>query len=132
MGLVAPWQVESSWTKDRTHALCISRRILIHCATRKVSFEVFRLHSSHFYRNKLVTKKWALHIITSLNICVMADHNFLSPFQSFPSMKHIKRTALRQHSSFIPQGRNVWERGENPKCGLHKCGPKCGLQKSLQ
>ena len=73
---------------------------------------------------------WALHIITSFNICVMADCNFLSPFQSFPSMKHIKRTALRQHSGFIPQGRNVWERGENPKCELQKCGPKFGLQKS--
>ena len=109
----------------------LAGRILPTAPPRGVSFEFFRSNRSHFYKTKLVTKKWALHIITGLNICVMEDHN-LSPFQSFPSMKHIKRTALRQHSSFIPQGRNVWERGENPKYGLQKCGPKCGLQKSLQ
>ena len=36
MDLVAPWHVESSWTSDRTHVLCIGRWILIHCTTREV------------------------------------------------------------------------------------------------
>ena len=36
MGLIAPWQVGSSWTRDRTHIPLIGRWILIHCATREV------------------------------------------------------------------------------------------------
>ena len=36
MGLAAPWQVESSWTTDRTHALCIGRKTLKCWTTRKV------------------------------------------------------------------------------------------------
>ena len=39
MGLVAPWHVESSWTRDRTHVPCIGRQILNHCATREVQYE---------------------------------------------------------------------------------------------
>ena len=34
-GLVAPWHMGSSQTRDRTHVPCIGRRILNHCATRK-------------------------------------------------------------------------------------------------
>ena len=34
-GLVVPQHVESSWTRDPTHILCIGRWILIHCATRE-------------------------------------------------------------------------------------------------
>ena len=36
MGLVALWYVESSQTRDQTHAPCIGRQILIHCTTREV------------------------------------------------------------------------------------------------
>ena len=36
MGLVAPWDVESSWTKDWTYAPCIGRWILNHWTTREV------------------------------------------------------------------------------------------------
>ena len=35
-GSVAPWHVESSWTRDWTRVPCIGRQILIHCATREV------------------------------------------------------------------------------------------------
>ena len=35
-GLVAPWHVGSSRTRDQTNAPCIGRRILNHCATREV------------------------------------------------------------------------------------------------
>ena len=34
-GLAVPQHVESSWTRDPTHTLCIGRWILIHCATRE-------------------------------------------------------------------------------------------------
>ena len=34
-GLVAPRHVGSSWTRARTRAPCIGRRILNHCATRE-------------------------------------------------------------------------------------------------
>ena len=36
MGLVAPWHVESSWTRDQTHVPCFGRWILIQCAGREV------------------------------------------------------------------------------------------------
>ena len=36
MGLVAPWHVGSSRTKDQTHVPCIDRRILNHCTTREI------------------------------------------------------------------------------------------------
>ena len=35
-GLVAPWNVGSSWTRDRTLVPCIGRRILNNCTTREV------------------------------------------------------------------------------------------------
>ena len=35
IGLVAPWHVESSRTRDRTHVPCTGRQILIHCTTRE-------------------------------------------------------------------------------------------------
>ena len=38
MRLIALRHVESSWTGDRTHVPCIGRQILIHRATREVSF----------------------------------------------------------------------------------------------
>ena len=36
-GVVAPWHVESSGTKDQTHVPCISRQILIHWTIREIS-----------------------------------------------------------------------------------------------
>ena len=39
--LVAPQQVESSPARYRTHAPCIGRRILTHCATREVQYGHF-------------------------------------------------------------------------------------------
>ena len=35
MGLVAPWHVESSQTRDRTHVPCIGRQILNHWTSRE-------------------------------------------------------------------------------------------------
>ena len=40
-GLVAPWHVGSSRSRDRTHVPCIGRRILNHCATREVPMVFF-------------------------------------------------------------------------------------------
>ena len=36
MGLLAPWNVGSSWTRAGAHVPCIGRWILNHCATREV------------------------------------------------------------------------------------------------
>ena len=41
MGLVAPWHVGSSWTKNWTCVPCIGRWILNHCTTREVPPEFF-------------------------------------------------------------------------------------------
>ena len=37
-GLVAPWHVGSSWTRDRSCVPCIGKQILNHCATREVPY----------------------------------------------------------------------------------------------
>ena len=41
VGLVAPWHVGSSQTRDRTRVPCIGRQILNHCATREVPVHFF-------------------------------------------------------------------------------------------
>ena len=41
MAIVALQHVGSSWARNRTRVPCISRRILIHCATREVLFFFF-------------------------------------------------------------------------------------------
>ena len=43
MGLVAPHQVGSSWTRDQAHAPCIGRQILNHQTTREVLSFIFDL-----------------------------------------------------------------------------------------
>ena len=42
MGLVALWHVESSQTRDQTHAPCIGRRILNHWTPRDAHREDFK------------------------------------------------------------------------------------------
>ena len=39
-GLVAPWHLESSWTRNWTRVPWIGRRIPIHCTTRQVLFHI--------------------------------------------------------------------------------------------
>ena len=43
---VAPWHVESSQTRNRTHVLCIGRQTVIHWATREVHVCFYCHHSS--------------------------------------------------------------------------------------
>ena len=43
-GTHAPWHVESSWTRDRTHVPCTDRRIPIHCPTREVPHYSYKDH----------------------------------------------------------------------------------------
>ena len=40
MGLVTPWHVGSSQTRDRTRVPCIDRQILNHCTSREVIFSL--------------------------------------------------------------------------------------------
>ena len=47
VGLVAPWHVESSQTRNRTYILCIGRRILMYCTTREVLGFGFNMFLSH-------------------------------------------------------------------------------------
>ena len=56
MGLVAPWHVESSWTRDWTHASCIGRQILIHWATREVLF-LLLLHQLHLRSSGIISQR---------------------------------------------------------------------------
>ena len=57
MGLVAPWHVGSSRTRDRTHVPCIGRRIPNHCATKgSPTFFFFNTKEIHACR-KLSTDR---------------------------------------------------------------------------
>ena len=64
IGLVAPWHVGSSWTRDRTHVPCIGRRILSHCATREVpqifcELGILNNHSCPYIcRNRTQNSSW--------------------------------------------------------------------------
>lgn len=81
---------------------------------------IFWLNSSHFYKNKLVTKRSGPYIITGVNICVVAGPNPPSPSQSLPSMLHSQSTAVRQCPSSSFQTR-VWE-GEGKPPGRATSG----------
>ena len=41
VGLIALWDVGSSWTRDQTQVPCIDRQILIHCTIREVPVEYY-------------------------------------------------------------------------------------------
>ena len=59
MGLVAPWHVESSWTRARTRVPCIGRQILNHCATREV-------HIIWTFNAACQSQYFSIHFPTSL------------------------------------------------------------------
>ena len=46
-GLIAPWHVESSQSRDQTHVLCIGRQILNHWTTGEVC-------QSHFWKKLII------------------------------------------------------------------------------
>ena len=54
MGLVAPWHVESSWTRDRTCVLCVGRWIINHCTTREVLIHAILTCSSRRSKEALL------------------------------------------------------------------------------
>ena len=45
MGLVVPRHVESFWTRDQTHVLCIDRQIINHWTTWEVQNYSYTLQS---------------------------------------------------------------------------------------
>ena len=49
-GLVAPWQVESSWMRDRTRVPWTGRQILIYCTTKEVLWCLLMLYSLTVFR----------------------------------------------------------------------------------
>ena len=57
MGLVAPRHVGYYWTRARTRAPCIGRRILIHCATREVPMRRYWLRQKR--KVKEATLPWS-------------------------------------------------------------------------
>ena len=67
--LVAPWPVESSWTRDRTHVSYIGRQILLHC----VSKEVPLAPSSNFHSH------WLPHHSKCLTISHLETQQSLLP-----------------------------------------------------
>ena len=76
-GLVAPWHVGSSQTRARTHVPCIGRRILNHCATRKVQL----LGSYSFPLLSYTETGWDLGLLAAV----------LAPGQNIPSNNKIQR-----------------------------------------
>ena len=66
-GLVAPLHVGSSRTRDRTHVLCITRRILNHQTTREVlNFLILQiLYKAYF--SKMLALRYLSHIQNPLH-----------------------------------------------------------------
>ena len=64
VGLVALWNVESSWTRDGTCVPCIGRQILNHWTTREVQLPVF--YYTHFNNEKIEPHDTNLCMITLL------------------------------------------------------------------
>ena len=57
-GLIAPWHVEYSWTRDQTHVPCTGRKILTHCTTR----EVLIIH--YKYSSVYMLSHWSFILIS--------------------------------------------------------------------
>ena len=55
MGLGAPWHVESSWTRNRTHVPAMGRQILKHWTPRAVLNQIFRASPVNCSQNKTQT-----------------------------------------------------------------------------
>ena len=49
LGLIAPWYVESSWTRDRTCVPCIGTQVLNHWTVRKVPSQALLMRSPVTY-----------------------------------------------------------------------------------
>ena len=57
--LVASWHVESSQTRDRTHAPCIGRQSLVHCTTREVPWQDFLKEWLQMWRETERKQDWS-------------------------------------------------------------------------
>ena len=63
-GLVAPWHVGTSQTRDRTHVPCIGRRILYHWTTRETQRNLFK--------GKCMPLYFLLNVHIRLHICAFS------------------------------------------------------------
>ena len=71
-GLVAPWHVRSSRTRDRTHVPCVGRWMLNHCAIREVPVFVFvfvfLMIVSTFYIGFMTFLNWVQTLLQHLHL----------------------------------------------------------------
>jgi len=67
--LVAPQHVESSWTRDQTHVLCIGRRILNHWITREVQKLCFLSLCFHISKCEEIGMKLLIGVKGPFRIC---------------------------------------------------------------
>ena len=71
-GLIAPWLVESSWTRDWTHVPCIGRQILNHWTTREALTQL-----SELFRHDQIISRTGYHAVApSLPIGCSSWTNF--------------------------------------------------------
>ena len=83
MGLLTPFHVGSSWTRDRTHVPCIGRWILNHWTTREVpSLQFFVLKFSNYRNMKGII--WWIHIHLHLDSSAIMSSCFF--FLSFKNL----------------------------------------------
>ena len=68
MGLVVPWHVGSSWTRDQTRVSCIGKQSLYHWATREAPQQVIFHHVlsfSGFMNSRLIGALGKLFLVAS-------------------------------------------------------------------
>ena len=86
MGLVTPRYVESSWSRDQTHAPCIGKQILNHWTTREVPSFYILIHFPLFP----VFQARKLQVISTVGQCWLPPGSFipLSPCSHCPQVRY--------------------------------------------
>ena len=106
MDLVAPWHVGTCCTRDRTHVLCIGRRILNHWTTREAPIRCFRLpfHGNDVLFSAFLESFCILRTLFFLffNLNIGASGKHVPPAPQHRSQTHEPSCSSSQRSSRCP------------------------------
>ena len=97
MGLVVPWHVGSSWTRDQTRVPCIGRQILNHSDTKEVPWACSNFEVAFSSPSSQESLRSAYSILLSACECV-------SLMSFWYSILHWCAVILVQSSPRVPNG----------------------------
>ena len=101
-GLAAPWHVEYSWTRDRTHVPCIGRWTLNHWTTREVPLFPFYDQTCQFIFHSYLN--YILLLIFLTLCCSFSDISWILCWLMFTTL-HLRKpvTSFNYHIQRILQ-----------------------------